>query len=388
MILPNLIFAIENCDISGKIQDANSGNGISNAKIDLYSESNTFLKSIVSKNDGTFCFESINSGKYFIYVKANGYQSIKKYAVSKTLVETASLILKMKKEITNEVMSEMNISNDYIAPTNYSKKIRTSAYNYYPTGGAHYSFNSLVIHNTESYDKINDNEFKSVAKDPLSTFSIDVDRAAYSNVRRFINNGTLPEPNAVRIEEMINYFSYDYPSPKGNDPFSITSEYTDCPWNDKHKLVHVGIKGKEIEMDNVPPYNLVFLIDVSGSMNSPNRLPLLKSALGLLVDQMREQDKVSIVVYAGAAGVVLPPTSGANKSQIFDALDNLSAGGSTAGGAGIELAYKVAKENFIKKGNNRVILAFSKYASTHQTSLESVSSSHHLAVFNLFFSVL
>ena len=184
-----------------------------------------------------------------------------------------------------------------------------------------------------------------------------MDRASYSNVRRFINNGTLPEPNAVRIEEMINYFSYDYKKPKGNDPFSITSEYTDCPWNENHKLVHVGIKGKEIEMDNVPAYNLVFLIDVSGSMSSPNKLPLLKAGLGLLVDQMREEDKISIVVYAGAAGVVLPPTSGANKSQIFDALENLSAGGSTAGGAGIKLAYQIAKENFIENGTNRVILA-------------------------------
>lgn len=358
LLLPNLFFAIENCDISGTIQDANSGTGISNAKIDLYNESNTKIKSITSKNDGTFCFESINSGKYFIYVKANGYESIKKHAVSKTLVETSAIVLKMKKEIIQKpipALQEMTISNDYNhGALNYDKKIRTS---HYPNGGATMNYNSQVIHNTESYDMINDNEFKSVAKDPLSTFSIDVDRASYSNVRRFINNGTLPEPNAVRIEEMINYFSYDYKKPKGNDPFSITSEYTDCPWNKKHKLVHVGIKGKEIEMDNVPAYNLVFLIDVSGSMSSPNKLPLLKAGLGLLVDQMREEDKISIVVYAGAAGVVLPPTSGANKSQILDALENLSAGGSTAGGAGIKLAYQIAKENFVKNGTNRVILA-------------------------------
>jgi len=211
--------------------------------------------------------------------------------------------------------------------------------------------------NTEEYDAINENIFRSALQNPLSTFSIDVDAASYSNVRRFISNGQRPPKDAVRIEEMINYFDYDYQQPGGNDPFSIYSEMSTAPWNSKHKLVHIGLQGKRIPTEHLPPSNLVFLVDVSGSMSSANKLPLLKASFKLLVNQLRDQDRVSIVVYAGAAGLVLPPTSGACKQQIIDALDNLQAGGSTAGGAGIQLAYKVAKENFYKHGNNRVIIA-------------------------------
>jgi Ca-activated chloride channel homolog len=212
-------------------------------------------------------------------------------------------------------------------------------------------------HNTESYNKIDDNPYKNVATSPLSTMSIDVDRAAYSNVRRYITKGSLPPAGAVRIEEMINYFSYDYPSPKGNNPFSITTEYTDCPWNKDHKLVHIGLKGMEVEMLNAPANNLVFLIDVSGSMNSSDKLQLLKSGLYLLVDQLRDEDKVAIVVYAGSAGLVLPSTNGNEKDKIKDVIEQLRSGGSTAGGAGIKLAYKIALENYMEGGNNRVILA-------------------------------
>ena len=211
--------------------------------------------------------------------------------------------------------------------------------------------------NTEEYDAISENIFHSPLSNPLSTFSIDVDAASYSNVRRFINNGQRPPKDAVRIEEMINYFQYDYAQPKNNDPFSIYTEISTAPWNSSHKLVHIGLQGKKISTENLPPSNLVFLIDVSGSMGQPNKLPLLKASFKLLVNQLREQDHVAIVVYAGAAGLVLPPTSGACKQQIIEALDNLSAGGSTAGGAGINLAYKVAKENFNMEGNNRVIIA-------------------------------
>lgn len=211
--------------------------------------------------------------------------------------------------------------------------------------------------NTEDYARVEENGFRNPLQDPLSTFSIDVDAASYSNVRRFLNQGQLPPKDAVRIEEMVNYFSYDYPAPRGKAPFSITTEIAASPWNEKHKLVHIGLQGKEIPMDNLPPSNLVFLIDVSGSMRAQNKLPLLKSAFRLLVDKLRPQDNVAIVVYAGAAGEVLPATSGAEKDKIFDALDQLNAGGSTAGGAGIQLAYKIARQNFKKGGNNRVILA-------------------------------
>ncbi|MCI0514771.1 VWA domain-containing protein [candidate division KSB1 bacterium] len=211
--------------------------------------------------------------------------------------------------------------------------------------------------NTESYDRIVENPFLEATKNPLSTFSIDVDVASYANVRRFINNSQLPPPDAVRIEELINYFSYDYPSPQGPHPFSITTEISDCPWSSAHRLLLIGLQGQKLQLEALPPNNLVFLLDVSGSMDEPNKLPLLKASLRLLVNQLRPQDRVAIVVYAGAAGLVLPATSGDKKPEILAALEQLQAGGSTAGGAGIQLAYEVAKEHFLKNGNNRVILA-------------------------------
>ncbi len=209
----------------------------------------------------------------------------------------------------------------------------------------------------ESYTRIHENQFKNTSADPLSTFSIDVDKASYSNVRRLINNGQFIPADAVKIEEMVNYFDYDYPEPSGEHPFSINTEVARTPWNESTKLVKIGLQGKTYENEELPAANLTFLIDVSGSMGNSNKLPLLKSAFKLLVNQLREKDKVAIVVYAGAAGVVLKPTSGKNKEVILKALENLNAGGSTAGGEGIELAYKMAQEHFDKKGNNRVILA-------------------------------
>lgn len=221
-----------------------------------------------------------------------------------------------------------------------------SASYYYPPQG-----------NTESYSDIKENGFRDPLKAPYSTFSIDVDNASYSNVRRFINLGQKVPADAVRIEEMINYFKYDYPQPAGEHPFSVYTETGYCPWNRNHYLLHIGLQGKDIDRDELPPSNLVFLIDVSGSMNYPNKLPLLKSAFGLLVNELRPQDRIAMVVYAGAAGVVLESTPGSHKEAIMQALDNLQAGGSTAGGAGIMLAYKIAEKNFIKGGNNRIILA-------------------------------
>jgi Ca-activated chloride channel family protein len=210
--------------------------------------------------------------------------------------------------------------------------------------------------NTEGYDHIVENPFLKTNDNPLSTFSIDVDAASYANVRRFINEDRLPPAGAVRIEELINYFTYNYPQPQNDDPFSINTEISDCPWNAQHKLVLIGLQGKKISTQNLPASNLVFLIDVSGSMDEPDKLPLVKSSLKLLVDQLRPQDRVSLVVYAGNAGLVLPSTGGDEKMKIKDAIDALDAGGSTAGGEGIKLAYDVAKKNFIKEGNNRVIL--------------------------------
>ncbi|RIH65367.1 DUF3520 domain-containing protein [Mariniphaga sediminis] len=211
--------------------------------------------------------------------------------------------------------------------------------------------------NTENYATIRENGFRNAKANPLSTFSIDVDNASYSNVRRFINQGLLPPGDAVRVEEMINYFGYDYPEPTGEHPFSVTTELAGCPWNPNHYLMHVGLKGKSFDNTELPPSNLVFLIDVSGSMSSPNKLPLLKRAFKMLVNELRPEDRVSIVVYAGAAGKVLEATPGSEKKTILDALDRLNAGGSTAGGEGLRLAYKLAGENFMEEGNNRIILA-------------------------------
>lgn len=210
--------------------------------------------------------------------------------------------------------------------------------------------------NTEEYGQIQENGFKNVSDAALSTFSIDVDAASYSNMRRFINKGELPPADAVRTEELVNYFSYDYPKPAGSDPVKITMESGECPWNASHRLVRIGLKAKEIPTDNLPASNLVFLIDVSGSMWGANRLELVKSSLKLLVNNLRDKDKVAIVTYAGSAGVKLEATPGSDKQKIREAIDELTAGGSTAGGAGILLAYKIAKKNFISNGNNRIIL--------------------------------
>lgn len=211
--------------------------------------------------------------------------------------------------------------------------------------------------NTSNYDEIIENDYIKTLQEPLSTFSIDVDGAAYSDVRGMINRDEIPNKNAVRLEEFVNYFPYEYEDPTGEHPFSIHSEIGTCPWNPEHQLLKVGIKGQSIEKGDLPKNNLVFLLDVSGSMDDPEKLELLKKGFRMLVNELREDDRVAISVYAGAAGVVLPPTSGANKDKILDALNRLNAGGSTAGGEGIELAYKLAEKHFDTNGNNRIILA-------------------------------
>jgi len=213
------------------------------------------------------------------------------------------------------------------------------------------------VHNTDEYDKIVENPFQAPKDAPLSTFSIDVDGASYSNVRNSVKNNRLPYADAVRIEEFVNYFTYDYANPKGEHPFSVNTEVGPAPWNAKHKLVHIGLQGKMLDYEELAPSNLVFLLDVSGSMEAENKLPLLKKSLGILLDNLGDRDRVAIAVYASASGLVLPATPATEKNKIMNALNKLSAGGSTAGGEGIELAYKVAEENLIPDGNNRVILA-------------------------------
>lgn len=301
---------------------------------------------------------SDRQGKYFIEVPARGgilVYSMKGFQRTERLISssnTIDVVLQSdQKPIAELKEDELRISGPY-----KKYKMAESVSGTMPQTYYHQDYQQPAW-NTEEYDAIHENIFLGALQNPLSTFSIDVDAASYSNVRRFINNGQRPPKDAVRIEEMINYFSYDYKQPRNQEPFAIYTEISEAPWNKMHKLVHIGLQGKNIPTENLPASNLVFLIDVSGSMSQPNKLPLLKASFKLLVNQLRSQDKVAIVVYAGAAGQVLPPTSGACKEQIIEVLDKLEAGGSTAGGAGIQLAYKIAKENFQSNGNNRVIIA-------------------------------
>ena len=231
-----------------------------------------------------------------------------------------------------------------------------------------------TVPDREQYGVYAENPIKQVIDAPVSTFSIDVDTGSYSNVRRMLNAGRLPPADAVRVEEMINYFPYAYTLPKGNAPFAVHTEIAPAPWNTSHQLLHIGIKAQDIAKASLPPANLVFLVDVSGSMNSPERLPLLKSALKLLVNQLRPQDTVSLVTYASGTQVVLEPTSGAHKAAITAALDNLRAGGSTAGAAGITLAYNMAQQGYIKGGINRILLATDGDFNVGITSFEALKN--------------
>ncbi|HMA40757.1 MAG TPA: von Willebrand factor type A domain-containing protein, partial [Gemmatimonadales bacterium] len=211
--------------------------------------------------------------------------------------------------------------------------------------------------NTEEYGHTEENPFLAVSAHPLSTFSIDVDRAAYGNVRRFLLDGQAPPKDAIRIEELVNYFPYDYAGPTGDDPVAIHTELGPAPWKSQHQLLRIGLQARKVDLRGLPPSNMVFLLDVSGSMDEPNKLPLVKASITMLVNNLRHEDRVAIVVYAGSAGLVLPSTPGDEKAKILEAIDRLEAGGSTAGGAGIKRAYDEAVANFIRGGNNRVILA-------------------------------
>jgi Ca-activated chloride channel family protein len=295
----------------------------------------------------------IESDQARIIFSHPGYETREVIAGVRTRINIT--LLPQKKEAVNDKQdSAVELEDRKVMPGMHSREA-VLAQPVYNTGFV--QDQPYVEWNTEDYSPIEENIFHDPRRIPLSTFSIDVDAASYSNVRRFIQSSQLPPKDAVRIEEMVNYFNYEYDQPSGEEPFSINTEVGTCPWENNHYLVHIGLQGKNIPTENLPPSNLVFLIDVSGSMNTANKLPLLKSAFRLLVDKLRAQDRVSIVVYAGAAGLVLEPTPGNKKTEILGALESLQAGGSTAGGQGIQLAYRTARENFIKGGNNRVILA-------------------------------
>ncbi|WP_026897215.1 vWA domain-containing protein [Daejeonella oryzae] len=328
--------------ISGTVIDKTDQTGIPGVKIILKGSAETSI----TDQYGKFKLK-VPQGKEILQINSIGYKS-------KEIKLGKSDVILVQLEPLNNTLTEM-ISTSMDGKFKVPKSIYGIVT---PISGSNAQFKSKEqIYNTESYNAINENRFLEVKQNPLSTFGIDVDVASYSNIRRFINKGEMPPIDAVRIEEMINYFNYDYPQPQTNDPLSVHTEISSAPWNAKHRLVKIGLQGKTIATDKIPASNLVFLIDVSGSMDMPAKLPLVKSSMKLMVDQLRSQDRVAIVVYADAVGLVLKSTPGNQKEIIKKAIDGLEAGGSTAGGAGIELAYITATENFLKQGNNRVILA-------------------------------
>ncbi|HRN40859.1 MAG TPA: von Willebrand factor type A domain-containing protein, partial [Vicingus sp.] len=352
--------------LKGIVTESGTKNVLSTVSVILKNTEGKPIKSTVTGLNGNYEFTSLAAGKYSLSFNLSGYKTALKKDIVLSSSETKTVNIGLIKNIPLELVDEdkekeEKAAEQSIIPMKSRAKKNYTAQDVLPSSVSTISGNSQYSYtenfNTEAYSSITENDFKNALLNPLSTFSIDVDAASYSNVRRFITNGQNPPADAVRIEEMINYFNYDYPQPKDEHPFSITTEMSTTPWNSKTKLVHIGLQGKNIDMSEIPASNLVFLVDVSGSMEAANKLPLLKKSFNLLVDNLRENDRVAIVVYAGAAGLVLPSTSGSDKAKILEALNNLSAGGSTAGGAGIKLAYKVAQENFIKDGNNRIILA-------------------------------
>ncbi len=332
--------------IEGYVLDLHSGQSLTGVMIKVLGST----KSTLSDPSGFYQI-NLDEGENTVIFSLDGY-TIKRIRVTKSQVLNIQMV-KVGATPENETDQEPDVPQHLTNTSPMHTKIRTMNY----AGAVYESPMPLQNWNTEDYDFIRENSFLSTSDQPVSTFSIDVDRAAYSNVRRFLNQGTKPPVDAVRIEEMINYFDYDYPKPVNNEPVAIYIETGACPWSPAHQLVHLGVQSKKIDLENLPASHLVFLIDVSGSMQAPNKLPLLISSFHLLVNQLRKQDRISLVTYAGSDNVVLRGVSGNQKEIIFAALDNLQSGGSTAGADGILSAYAIAKELFIEGGNNRVILA-------------------------------
>ena len=366
MLFLGLSLAENSASLEGIITD-NHGTAVSGFKVVAQNTSTQILYNSKTDSKGHFVFRNLPAGMYDVWVDMPGFQAVKQTGIQVRTGKTAmvNFILHLEgntivpaqpveEEFADEKSDKRVLGNVVGGVLNEARK--EALYRHKPQVAS--AFQQYPQYwNTEEYDRIYENSFLLALDNPLSTFSIDVDTASYSNIRRFINSNQFPYKDAVRIEEMINYFSYDYPLPRDNHPFSIYTEISTCPWNDAHRLIHIGLQGRKLESRELPPSNLVFLLDVSGSMSPASKLPLLQQAFKLLVKELGANDRISIVVYAGAAGLVLPSTEATNKDAIIGAIDRLNAGGSTAGGAGIKLAYKVAEENFIQEGNNRIILA-------------------------------
>ena len=339
--------------------------------------------------NGFYEIKNIPAGTYTLKASYIGYESVEKKDIIIKNFQTVDLDFQLETDFVLQDIVVVDSKYKEVKATNTVKVMNASEISRLPVrgisnmqslqsgvvveGGRERINNSYIdrinfvvggysvcygnTHNTEEYSKINENIFKDAVLNPLSTFSVDVDYASYSNARRFLLDGQLPPKDAVRVEEFINYFQYSYPEPAGEHPIELYTELAACPWNKDNLLLHIGLKGKQLEQKEFKRSNLVFLIDVSGSMTPSNKLPLLVKAFKMFTENLKDEDVVSIVVYAGSTGLVLPPTKGSEKIKIIDVLDRLEAGGSTAGGAGMKLAYKIAEENFIANGNNRIIWA-------------------------------
>jgi Ca-activated chloride channel family protein len=333
-----------------------AGAALPGAQVELSSPGLPTLTRVTDEK-GAFTFERVPVARYELTVTLTGFTTQKtRVTVTANAHVSLGVVLRvgaLSETVTVAAAPRSDASTFIISGEMASRAVQAAPSAAWPApyGWPRGGFN------TEAYDHVDENAFHSVSADPLSTFSIDVDTASYANVRRFLNGGALPPSDAVRIEELINYFRFDYPRPAKDQPFSVTTEIAACPWNNEHKLALIGLQARPLDADNVPARNLVFLLDVSGSMEPPDKLPLVRTAMRMLVDTLTPRDRIAIVVYAGASGVVLPSTSGGEKEKIHEAIARLQAGGSTNGGAGIQLAYKIAEEQFVKGGINRVILA-------------------------------
>lgn len=347
--------------VCGTVTNANDGNPLPGVTI-LVKGTTT---GVVTDMDGKYCIEVSSLDDVLVFnfigclteeVKVDNRTEINVQLTEDiTGLEEVVAIGYSTQKTTSVLGAVSSVSGVHIRGTSRPKRNRHSKRSTQTTNPTTAPITTI---GTESYAAVEENGFKHAQLEPLSTFSIDVDRASYSNVRRFLNNGQKPPKDAIRVEEMINYFQYDYPEQAENEhPLSIYTELTSCPWNEKHLLMQVAMQATKLDEESMPASNLVFLIDVSGSMNSINKLPLVKRSMNMLVDNLRDEDRVAIVVYAGAAGLVLPSTKGSDKEKIRNAINRLNAGGSTAGGAGIKLAYNTAEKHFIRNGNNRVIIA-------------------------------
>jgi Ca-activated chloride channel family protein len=332
--------------LHGKVTDT-SGAALPGTNVQIRRPTGAEQRTVTDAK-GEFSFPGLQPGLYSVTASLRGFRSATKPA---TVVAGNVTTIAFALEVAG-VAETVTVTGE--TPL---VDVQRAAGGVVGKGGFGWGLAGSPPFNTEAYDKIDDNQWTEVGRKPLSTFSIDVDTASYANVRRFLNQGQLPPKDAVRIEELINYFTYSYPEPRDGKPFAVTTAIGECPWNSKHRLALVGLQARRLDTASTPPRNLVFLVDVSGSMMTPQKLPLVKASLAMLAPNLTHKDRVAIVVYAGAAGLVLPSTAGSDTQSIVEALARLQAGGSTNGAQGLLLAYEVAQEHFIQGGVNRVVLA-------------------------------